>query len=171
MGGNFSAVATLLLKEVRSADPRASTPPAAVTAASTPDPALANRNCPHNPRAADRGPTHVTRRRDRRAWPRRPLTATPADGCRSTRHAAPPAAAPIDHPHFPGRISSAQRLAAEPPRGPGEEPPLNTSAAGSTTSTGRRDSAVGSSRVLCSAPEWMKTVPNPGPTSRCRTAP
>jgi len=42
MGGNFSAVATLLLKEVRSADRCASTPPAVVTAASTPDPALAN---------------------------------------------------------------------------------------------------------------------------------
>jgi len=109
MGGNFSDVATLLLKEVRSADRRASTPPAAMTAAPTPDPALANRNCPHNPCAADHGPTHVTRRRERRAWPRCPLTAAPADGRRSPRRAARPAAAPIDHPHFPGRISSAQR--------------------------------------------------------------
>jgi len=34
-----------------------------------------------------------------------------------------------------------------------------------------RVSAVGYSRVLCSAPEWMKTGPNPGPTRRCRAAP
>jgi len=68
-------------------------------------------------------------------------------------------------------METAQRLAAEPPRGPGKEPPLNAPAAGSTTSANRRDSAVGSSRGLCSAPEWMKTVPNPGPTRRCRTAP
>jgi len=37
------------------------------------------------------------------------LTAAPADGRRSTRRAAPPAAALIDHPHFPGRAFSAQR--------------------------------------------------------------
>jgi len=39
------------------------------------------------------------------------LTAAPADGRRSPRRAAPLAAARTDHPHFPGRISSAQRPA------------------------------------------------------------
>jgi len=44
------------------------------------------------------------------------LTAAPADGRPSTRRDARPAAAPIDHPHFPGRASSAQRPALQPRR-------------------------------------------------------
>jgi len=57
---------------------------------------------PSQPPLADHGLAHAARRRDRRA------------NCPSARRAraAPPAAALIDQPHFPGRALSAQRFAA-----------------------------------------------------------
>jgi len=85
MGGNFSAVATLFLTQVSPTDRRASTPTH-----------RRDRNTDHRPGARKpQLPSQPPRRLSQHlyTWPRCPLTATPADGRRSPRRAAPPAAA------------------------------------------------------------------------------